>query len=170
MYSLWPQGRVPSSAHAYIRTPKARGFSPEVRDRIIGGFIILCAVGVAWYERKWEEKTNPDHREDMEVKLTPDHSKDLSILADFHMDLVKLDLPYGIEFTYRADVQWNDFFLVTQWTPGPFMNHGVPGSEEVIQDDLKDILKPEKEEEEAREVILHEFGEWTQDVDCVSWN
>lgn len=131
---------------------------PEVRERINGGFVIPYAVGVAWFERKCKIKLNPDHRED------------LSVLVNLDKDLTERGLPYDIEFAHRTDVRWNDFLLVTQWISGPFTNLGVPGSSEVTQDDLKDILKPGEEEEEARKVILREYGRWTQDVGCASWN
>ena len=40
---------------------------------------------------------------------------------------------------------------------GDFLNIGPPG-EEVIQDDLKDVLKPGKQEERVRQVLLDMFG------------
>ena len=71
------------------------------------------------------------------------------------------------KFTQCWDVEWYDFIFVTQRAEGPFTNVGTTGIDEVLQDDLKGIFKPGKEEEEASELLLWEFGRWTHDpVSC----
>ena len=79
-------------------------------------------------------------------------------------------LPYDIRLAQRRDVAWYDFLLVTRTINGRFVNVGLAGLEEVLQDNLKGILKPDKIETEAREVITREFGRLASNVDCASWN
>lgn len=50
------------------------------------------------------------------------------------------------------------------------MNIGPPGVEEILQDDLKEILKPGDREDEARDLIFRELGRWTRHVDYMFWN
>ena len=57
-----------------------------------------------------------------------------------------------------SGARWYDTLLVTQWTSGSFVNVGPPGVEEILQDDLKEILKPGAREEEAREIVFRELG------------
>ena len=54
--------------------------------------------------------------------------------------------------------------VITQVAKGPFKNH-TPKEAEVVQDSLKDLLKPGEVEEKARELILQVFGRWMHD--CV---
>ena len=48
--------------------------------------------------------------------------------------------------------------LIIQWSSGRFVNIGPDGVEEVLQDNLKNILKPREREDEACKVVLKEFG------------
>ena len=60
--------------------------------------------------------------------------------------------------------------FVTRRATGRFLNIGPAGIEEVLQDNLKNLLQPGEVEDNAREVVLKEFGGWMCDVDRVSCN
>lgn len=66
--------------------------------------------------------------------------------------------PYDAKLMQHRDVPWFDFLLVMQWSSGRFVNIGPDGVEEVLQDNLKNILKPREREDEACKVVLKEFG------------
>lgn len=48
------------------------------------------------------------------------------------------------------------------------MNVGPSEVEEILQDDLKELLKPGALEDEARDIIFRDLGRWTYHVDCIS--
>ena len=60
-----------------------------------------------------------------------------------------------------------DLLFVTQRLYGQFLNVGSAG-EEVVQEDLKDVFKPGKQDREVHEILLQELGWWTHN--CVSCN
>jgi len=102
--------------------------------------------------------------------LNPDHSQDLSIPWYLSQVIHDHSYPYDIEQVRPQGARLYDTLLVTQWAGGNFVNAGPPGVEEVLQDNLKEILKPGPREDEAREIIFQELGRWTHHLDCMSWN
>ena len=71
--------------------------------------------------------------------------------------------PNDIDLIQRRDATWYNFLLVTRGIQGPFLNVGPAGVEEVLQDGLRDMLKPGEQEERARKMILRELGRWIRD-------
>lgn len=131
--------------------------SPRVRTRIVGGFIIPYTEGVAWLKR------------DKKLAINPDHSEDLSIPCHLASAVEEHNFPYDIE-QVRQGPGWYKTMLVTQWASGSFVNVGPPDVEEIPQDDLKGMLKPGPEEDEARDTVLRDLGWWTHRVNRASWN
>ena len=114
---------------------------------------------MAWFGKKEGRNVEEDGREDLSVAIE---------LSD---DIVKRGLLYDIELEPREDVFWGDFFLITSWIPGPFMNGGPPDSDEVTRDDLKVISQPGTTEDEARKAMAQQFGRWMwKRRPCLSWN
>ena len=68
--------------------------------------------------------------------------------------------PFNVEFTMNQGIENCDLLLVTQQTTGSLLNLGPEGEEEVLQDDLRDILKPGEWEDEARRKLFEGFGRW----------
>ena len=92
------------------------------------------------------------------MDLNPDHSEDLTVRMYLAEAIRNGDHPYDAELAQRRDVPWYDFLLVTQWTSGRFVNIGPDGVEEVLQDDLKNVLKSGELEDMARKVAFRDFG------------
>jgi hypothetical protein len=127
---------------------------PRARAGIVGGLIIPRSEGWEWFKRTHG------------IELSANYSQDINIVVYMEEAIHRLDHPYDIDLAQRRDVVWYDFLLGTQYAPGPFLNTGPEGLEEVLQDDLKDKLTPGKVEDEARKVILQELGRWIHH--CVS--
>ena len=66
--------------------------------------------------------------------------------------------PNEIELAQRRGVSWYGFLFVTQRARGRFVNVRPGGIEEVLQDDLKDKVKPGKLEDAARKRVFEELG------------
>ena len=120
----------------------------EARPQIIGGFIIPYDQCWTWLHRTYN------------ISLSPDHSQDLTVTMRLEMALNELGYNWEIEFAQHHDDDNHDLMLVTQRIHGRFRNLGPEGEEEVLQDDLKDILKPGIEEDVARKVLLQYFRGW----------
>jgi len=98
------------------------------------------------------------------------HSQDGTVLAELDGVFTDRDYPYSIEFSQRRYEPWDDFLVVTQSITGSFVNVGPTGIDEVVQANLKDVLKSGEGEEKAREVMSRELGRWIQSVDRIPWN
>ena len=97
---------------------------------IVGGLFIPRTEGVEWIKR--------EHG----LALEPDHSEDLTIPFYLADAIEAHDYPYDIELVRPQGSKWLETMLVTQWAGGPFVNTGPLGVEEILQGDLKEILKP----------------------------
>ena len=137
-----PGGFIPP----WYRSQSNEPGRPRLRSEIVGGLVIPLAEGVAWIKRITGMDLNPDHSEDLTVRM---------YLAEA---IRNGDHPYDAELAQRRDVPWYDFLLVTQWTSGRFVNIGPDGVEEVLQDDLKNVLKSGELEDMARKVAFRDFG------------
>lgn len=91
------------------------------------------------------------------LALNPDHSEDLTIPWYLSDAIEDRDYPYDLELVRPQGSEY-EMMLVTQWAGGPFVNIGPPGEEEVLQGDLKEILKPGAREDEARDTVLQGLG------------
>jgi len=148
-YNPFPPGAYPPP---WYRSPTDEPGRPRARGAIVGGVIIPNAEARAWFKRL------------SNIELKANHSQDITIIHYLGEAVHKAGGPYeAIKLAQRRDVVWYDFIFVTQRAEGPFMNVGPSGLDEVLQDDLKGIFKPGKEEEEASELLLREFGRWTHD-------
>lgn len=152
LYNPFPEAPYPPP---WYRSQTNEPGRPRARPGIAAGLIIPCAEGWAWLKRTYG------------IDLNRDHSQDLTVCQYLGKAIEERDLPYDVKLAQRRDVPWYDFMLVTKWTRGRFMNVGPPGVEEVLQDDLKDLLKAGELEDNARGVLLREFGRWTHGVDNV---
>lgn len=118
----------------------------RLRKGIVGGFVIPCAEARARFKRVHD------------VDISDDHSEDLNILWYMENYIHERVFSNSIDLVQCQDASPFDFLLVTQRAYGQFLNTGPPWVEEVLQDDLKDTLKPGVEEERARAVLRREFG------------
>jgi len=149
LYNPFPPDAYPPP---WYRSQTDEPGRPRARGAIVGGVIIPNAVAWEWFKRL------------SKIELNENHSEDFTIIRYLGEYVHKAGGPYrAIKFAQRRDVAWYDFIYVTQRAEGPFMNVGPSGIDEVLQDDLKGIFKPGKEEEEASELLLREFGRWTHD-------
>lgn len=128
---------------------------PRFQAEIIGGLVIPREEG--W---KWWNRAKHDNHEGQ-------YSQDLTIVADLSEVIEELGYPYTIELAQRRYEPWCDFLVVTQWVAGPFLNVGPTGILEVVQANLKDILKAGKREEDVRELMFEKFGRWIQSGDRI---
>ena len=117
----------------------------EVFKKIVGGLIISYADGWEWFKRKYG------------IELDKDHSEDLSIPSELETTIQELGYPAEVEFAPRQVTGESDFVVVTQVAHGLFENF-TPQELEVVQDNLKDMLKPGEREEKAREIIFQVYG------------
>lgn len=92
-----------------------------------------------------------------------DHSDDITIIWYLLDDISKHG--YSLRLIQALDTHpaTLDLLVITQGTRGRFPNAGPRGIEGVLQDDLKEILKPGEHEEKVRKVLLQEFGRWTHE-------
>jgi len=118
------------------------------RRQIVGGFVLPYEQCLAWYQRNHD------------VGLDPDHSEDLTIPLELDSAIENLGYNWVIECAQSNDAQNHDFLLVTQRIHGQFRNLGPEGEEEVLQDDLKDVLKRGEEEDLARSIFLQKLRRW----------
>ena len=120
--------------------------APCVCNLIIGGLIIPNAEGAAWLKR--------EHG----MAIKPDHSEDLSIPWYLPDAIEAHNYPYDIEQVQPQDVVWCETLLITQWANGPFLNIGPPGVEEILQDNLKGVIKHGAREDEAHDTVFQGLG------------
>ena len=126
---------------------------PGPLSEIVGGLFIPYSEGRAWLQRAYG------------IDLPNDHSQDITImwylLGDFH----ERGYSDRLQLTQAQDTDpaTLDLLVITQGSLGQFLNVGPAGIEEVVQDDLKDTLKPGENEKKVRKVLLREFGRWTHD-------
>ena len=142
-----PEPEDPSTLDSPPNTPSPplEPFDDELdsqeRPQIIGGPVIPYQEGLGWYKRK--------HGSD----LNADHSEDLTIVVALEDAIQDRGRDWHVEFAPSRGGQDHDFLLVTQRIRGGFINLGPVGEEEVVQDDLKDLLKPGPQEDAAREML-----------------
>ena len=122
----------------------------KVYKKIVGGLIISYADSWEWFKRTYN------------IELDKDHSEDLSIPSELETTIQECGYPAQIEFAQCLATRELDFVVVTQVASGLFENL-TPGELEVVQDNLKDMLKFGKREERAREIIFQVFGKWMHD-------
>ena len=148
----------PDHHHAgRAKAPDEAGY-PRTCPEIHGGLVITCAEGSAWLKRT------------LNLDLNPDHSEDLTIFYHLEDAIYEHGFACDLDLIRRQGIPWFDFLLTTQITDGPFLNIGPPGVEEVLQDDLKYILRPGELEDTAREKALRELGRRTFDVGRMCWD
>ena len=109
-----------------------------------------CLSLTQWLKEKRNGRDIPD-----------DRSADLTIAMHLTDAILERGYSNDIQYVQTRNATGLDLLIVTQWRRGEFLNTGPEGEEEILQDDLKDLLKPEKEDEEARKVLFREFGKWT---------
>ena len=113
----------------------------------MGGLFIPYSEGAAWLKRKYN------------MDLAENHSQDLTIFA-YLMDVLD-DHGYDVcnlKIVEGQDPMEFNVLIITQRIHGKFLNVGPPG-EEVLQDDLKDILKPGELEKKVNAVLLEALGQ-----------
>ena len=115
---------------------------------MIGGLVIPYTEARAWFKRAYDIDVNEDGPEDLNIAAYLERD----IQERGHHNDIQL-APHQVERVF-------DFLLVTQRACGPFLKTGPAWLMEVLQDDLKAILNPGKQEERARVVLLQEFGRW----------
>lgn len=155
---LYPPLHLPGSELDPPQTPwhgfgyaRSSGCDPGSMERpqIVGGFIIPYDQCWKWLERTYN------------IRLNSDHSEDLTATSCLEEALQELGYDWEMEFAQNHDHQNHDLLLVTQRIHGRFMNKGPEGVEEVLQNDLKGILKRGKQEDVARRVLLQDFRRWS---------
>ena len=123
---------------------------PRFRPAIACGFVITDMEGRAWLKRVYH------------IDLKPDHSQDLTILMYLTDHFDASGDPYYVKIAPNQDERWVNFMIVTGRVRGTFLNLRSGETEEVLQDDLKDILKYGEREAKACKVISKDLGGWTQ--------
>jgi len=94
------------------------------------------------------------------MDVNEDGPEDLNIAAYLERDIQERGHPNDILIAPGQDEQVFDFLLVTQRARGPFLKTGPTWLMEVLQDDLKDVLKSGGREEKARVMLSRDFGRW----------
>ena len=87
------------------------------------------------------------------LELAENHSGDLTVVGHLVNVLVIQGYSCDIETVQGRDPMALDLLFVTRTICRQFLNVGSSG-EEVLQDDLKVILKPREQEGKVREVLL----------------
>ena len=143
----------PRSGLSSAQSSQYHFISPE-RSQIVGGFVIPYEQGRTWLQRAYN------------ISLKPDHSQDLTATVRLEEAINERGYNWEMEFAQSGNRNY-DLLLVTQRIHGHFMNLGPEGEEEVLQDNLKDILKPGEEEDVARRVLLKDFRGWSPCRSCI---
>ena len=125
--------------------PEPLSFPTKLYKQIIGDLFIPYSEGTAWIKRRYN------------VNLAENHSTDLTILARLVQILDANHYSCDVTIVQGQDPMELNILFPTQQIRGDFLNIGPPG-EEVIQDNLKDVLKPGQQEERIRQVLLDMFG------------
>ena len=121
------------------------------RTEIGGGLVIPHSEALKWYIRKYNRDLS--HLSSLSVDLTI-FSKMLVPIQQHGYDIVLVagpDTKPGV----------NDILLITRRVHGEFLHTGWNVQDqmhEVVQDDLKDILKPGEAEDRVRDVLSQNFG------------
>ena len=130
----------------YRKTNGSNG--PRPRMEIVSGLFIPYLEGHAWLQQAHN------------LHLPDDHSQDISIMCYLLDDIRKQGYSNRLLLTQAQDTDPAalDLLVITQSACGDFLNTGPAGVEEVLQDDLKDMLKPGEQEEKTHEVLLKKFS------------
>jgi len=131
---------------------------PRYQDTIIAGLLIPCEEGWRW----WGKLNNTTYR--------GAHTEDGTVLGALHLAFIDHSYPFRIGLAQCRHDPWSDFLVITQSKRGWFLNTGPTGLEEVIQADLKDVLKPGEREKKACELIYQDLGRRIQSVDRIPWD